>query len=305
MLRAVVVDADLAAGNKPLTSWGQLEHRLVSQKFRESIPEQPEAKGLRGVAGHGADPRRLEWRVDAGEAVGAELQNFQSVARHMSGPQPRGVRQSKRDYLRIPFDAVNLGDQLVPGSSRWLDKTLWWLVATRNPTVDEVRHCIASSLCTLGLVRPTLAERRRHIGEVAYQAALAAPRNEILQAYRSALENVSRVIVPELFALLIALVKESYLTDEDDLYGLHRDLLRDVLKRWLSLPALKPLLPELLQHVAYPFLAVLPIDYLPPTDPLNLPITKTEWSATVRAADPSLLDPIELPSLNGIDTEFL
>lgn len=304
MFRSAVAEADSAKGQQPATSWAALEHRLVCQKFGESLPPQPEAKGLRGVARDGSDPRKLVWRVEEAVDVGPEAQKLPTVKRRVSGPRHDGLEQPTKSYRQIQFDAVASGEQLVPGSDRWLDKPLWWLLAKRSPTVEEVRHCLASSLRSLGLVRPTLAERRRHIGEVAYQAALAAPRSEVLSVYRSALEKVSTIIAPELLALLIALVKESYLTGEDDLYDLHRDVLCGALKQWLSTPALKPLLPELMQHVVYPCLAVLPIHHLPPTDPLNVPMPEAEWLVAVRTMCPDASGTIEVPFLDCIDTEF-
>lgn len=301
MFRAAAAEDNSAKGQPPATSWATLEHRLVCAKFSKPLPPQPEAKGLRGVAREGNDPRQLVWRVEEAFDLGAEAQELPTVKRRVSGPRQGGPMQLAKAYRQISFDAVELGEQLVPGSSRWLDKPLWWLLARRNPTVEEVRHCLALSLRSLGLVRPTLAERRPIIGDVAYQAALAAPRSEILSTYRAALENVSTAIAPELLALLIALVNESYLTDEDDLYRLHSAVLLDVLKRWLSNPALEPLLPELVEHVLCPCLDMRPIHHLPPTDPLHVPMFKAEWIAATRTMYPGALDPMELPSLDSIE----
>lgn len=304
MLRAAVAKADGAEGKQPATSWAVLEHRLVSQKFCKPLPPQPEAKGLRGVARAGNDPKKLVWRIDEAVDVGTEVQKLPTKTRRMSGPRQDGLEQPIKAYRQIPFDAVALGEQLHPGSSRWLDGPLWWLVAERSPSIDDVRNCLASSLRSLGLVRPTLDERRPYIGEEAYQATLSAPRGETLSVYRAALENVSTVVAPELLALLIALVKESYLTGEDDLYSLHCDLLYGVLERWLSTPALKPLLPVLIRRVVYPCLAVLPIHNLPPTDPLNVSMPAAEWLVAARTLYPGTSSPIELPILDCIDTEF-
>lgn len=302
MLRNAIKTADLAAGAKPVASWSELEYRLASLQFREPLPAQREAKGLRGVASHGADPRRLEWRIDAEEAVGAEIQGLCTVTRHVSGLRHGEPRRERRNYLRLPLDAVALGEKLVPGSNRWLDQVLWWLVATQNPSVDEVRDCISLSLRGLGIVRPTLDERRRCMGEVAYQAALAAPRAEVLSSYRKALDGVSRTVTPDLLALLIALVKESSLTNEDDLRQLHCEVLCGLFARWLDVPEIAPLKEDLTQQMLYPVLIDVPIRHYPPTDPHDLPMVKFEWVASVRSASPFLGAPIEMPFLADLDT---
>lgn len=304
MLRHAVKTADHELGaKKPLASWSELEYRLASLRFRDPLPVQREAKGLRGVAAHGADPRRLEWRIDAEEAVGAEIQGLCTVTRHVSGLRHGESRYEKRNYLRLPLDAVALGEKLVPGSSRWLDQVLWWLVAARNPSVDEVRNCIALSLSSLGLVRPTLDERRRCIGEAAYQAAFAAPRAEVLSRYRQALESVSQMVTPDVLALLIALAKESYLTNEDDLRHLHCEVLCELFGRWLDVPEIAPLKADLTRHILHPILISRPIRHYPPTDPHDLPMAKSEWVASVRSTSPFSGASIELPFLADLDTD--
>lgn len=303
MLRHAVRTADREAGVKPVASWSELEYRLASLQFREPLPAQREAKGLRGVAAHGADPRRLEWRIDVEEAVGAEVQGLCTVTRRVSGLRNSRSRHEERNYLRLPLDAVKLGEKLVPGSSRWLDQVLWWLVATRNPSVEEVRNCIALSLHSLGFVRPTLDERRRCIGEVAYQSALTAPRAEVLSSYRGALVGMSKTVTPDLLALLIALAKESYLTDDDDLYHLHCEVFCGLFGRWLDVPEIAPLKADLTRHVLDPVMINGLIRHYSPTDPHDLPMAKSEWAASVRSASPFLGDPIDLPFWEGSNTD--
>lgn len=300
-LRAAVAEIDRCGGKRPARSWAALEHRLVGQMFGKPLPSQPDVKGLHGVAGYGNDPRRLEWRVDADVDLGAEIEMLPTATRTVPGPRQSRSKQQVRAYRRIQFDAVVLGEQLAPGSSRWLYEPLWWLVAEQSPRVDQVRQCVASSLRSLGIVRPTLAERRRIFGEEAYQATLAASRAEILSVYRSALEGISAEVTPELLTLLIGLVKESDLTGEYDLYEVHHALLCDVFKRWSNTAALGRIWPSLFEYVVFPFTVVRPVHELLPTDPLNVPMTMIDWSSMNRTLYGDGADTIELPSLGDVD----
>lgn len=258
-------------------SWSALEHLLVQQRYELPVESRPNAKGLQGVAHSGTSPRRLGWKIPADE-VRLELDDDWTLAvRNPSGPKNEDRTEARKNYYCLEFDAVELGERLVPGSSRWMDCSLWWLASTRFPPLEAVRYCIEASLEAMGLVRPSIDERRSFIGEEAFHTLVAAPDQEIRESYGQIMAEFTHTLLADSLSLLAALSLESYLTNAPEL-ELHRNLASAAFKRWLYLPQFEPLRSSLLSHVILPVLdgpEQLPL--VSPTDVRAVPIRREDW----------------------------
>ncbi|MBK8122191.1 MAG: hypothetical protein IPK54_01145 [Dokdonella sp.] len=282
-------------------SWSALEHLLVQQRHKLPVESRPNAKGLQGVAHSGTSPRRLGWKIPADEEH-LELDDDWTLAvRNPSGPKSKDQTEAPKNYYCLEFDAVELGERLVPGSSRWMDCSLWWLASTRFPPLEDVRYCIEASLEAMGLVRPTVDERRSFIGEEAFHTLVAAPDEEIRESYRQVMAEFTDTLSPDSLSLLAALILESCLTNAPEL-EVHRDLASAAFERWSYLPQFEPLRSSLFSHVFLPLLdrpELLPI--VSPTDVRAVPIRREDWIEMMQTQHSPPITPTRLPVCPEID----
>lgn len=276
---AMLWDGAVAQGSVPRPDgWTALENRLLRLQLGEGFPSNPEAISLRSVARYGSNPRRLSWQLEANDLHAGLLPGLHAVTRKASGRRAGSEPRRTRSIFVVPFDAVELGERLLPGSSAWLDAPLWWLAAARSPPVELVRECVQWALRSIGVVRVSIHERRSLLGEHAYQEALHASDDVVYAAHEAKLRGMAHQCSPGWLTLAAALVWESYLTDQDALLRIHEDLASEAFDRWLAVPALAPLRDVLRNKVVIPILCRGPVNNPRPTDPRDLLMSEADWS---------------------------
>lgn len=298
---AMLWDGVVAQGSVPWPAgWTALENRLLRLQLGEEFPPNPEATSLRSVARCGTNPRRLSWQLETNAVHARLLPGLHPVTRKASGPRAGSEPRRRRSVFAVPFDAVELGERLLPGSSAWLDAPLWWLASARSPPVELVRECVQWALRSIGVVRVSIHERRSLLGEQAYQEALHGSDEVIYAAHEAMLRGMAHHCSPGWLTLVAGLVWESYLTDQDDMLRIHECLASEAFDRWLAVPALAPLRGVLREKVVIPILCRGPVDKPRPTDPRDVLMSESDWSRHVSPEIPyrgSFLD------LNFIDDD--
>lgn len=298
---AMLWDGAVEHGSVPgPEGWAALENRLLRLQLGEEFPSNPEATSLRSVARYGTNPRRLSWQLEANELHARLLPGLHPITRKAPGRRAGSEPRRTRSVFAVPFDAVELGERLLPGSSAWLDAPLWWLAAAHSPPVDLVRECVQWALRTIGVVQVSIHERRSLLGEHAYQEALHASDEVIYAAHEAMLRGMAHQCSPGWLTLVAGLVWESYLTDQDDLLRIHESVASEAFDRWLAVPALASLRDVLREKVVIPILCRGPVEKPRSTDPRDVLISESDWSRHVLPEVPyrgSFLD------LNFIDDD--
>ena len=294
MLRWRVSRGPLQRSPRAITGWADLERILVKRRYGAAWAAQnPAASGLARVARTGASPHALMWRIACDELRTLDLGNLPVTDRRTSGAG--AGRNRRRRYVELPIDAVAIGEEVCPGSRDWLVSPLWWLVGPHEIAVGEVRLCIVESLRALGLVCPSLDERRAFMSEEEHVALTAMPREETLARYRERMIPIVTRCEPAAIALAAELVRESWIDDQQDLLDIHRELACIAFDQWLKVPLVAEIEKALREGVLLPLLLGWPTPLGPATDPRVHPIPREEWIRLLETIMPRPVELIDMP----------
>lgn len=282
MLRNGLVALDDAAGRVTDTNWSSIENRLLRLRLGDDFPENLEASSLRRVANSGKNPRSLSWQIEANDLHASFLPGMRPVTRMTSGRLTDSDPRLPRNCFVVPFDAVELGEKLLPGSSNWLNTPLWSLIGAGLPPLELVRECIQWGLRDLGLVRVPTSRWRLIFGEDAHQSALQSSEEQVYAAYEASLRAKALPSSPGWLTFLSGLVWESYLTDHDALHDIHRKLMLEAFRGWLAVGDFVPRLRIILERrLVAPIYNGGPLSPVWPTDPRDLLVPESEWPSQV------------------------
>ena len=283
------------AAGKPFDHWGDLERHLVAHRYGETYCRQriEVPAGLAGVAREGASPETLSWLLahEEGDPIpkGAERVN-----RKVSGAG--AGRNEQRWYLKLALDAVEVGEELWPGTAAWRNAPFYGLAGPFDIGLGEVRRTLRSALGALGLTWPSLEERRKYIGEEAYQARTQLSEAQMLEQYREHMKAIVTRPSPAALTLIVGLVRESWLDDRDALLGAHRDLAAAAFRAWLAVPLMDEIRAPIEELLLRPLLTGWHATSEVPTDPRVGPIPIADWVATVQQTVPWPVKYVTLPT---------
>jgi hypothetical protein len=231
----------------PHDSWTWLAGELLGSGAMDDL-EADRFQGLFNVKSKGTDPRKAvrRIRVDPVPLQGVAQPNLS--LRKPSGRATKGSsdRSAAVAYLETPIDLVARGEQLVAGSSRWVDSPLWQLAAqARLPDLETVRLLIRQLLMLHGLCRlpPAL------LGRTPVAQGLSTDHTSAHERYRQSLAPLVCNLNPDSICLLAALSIESFIVGNHDLFELQRSLLCRQIDNLLSDPNMHDIREEFLRLV--------------------------------------------------------
>lgn len=231
----------------PHDSWTWLAGELLGPGAMDDL-EADRFQGLFNVKSKGTDPRKAvrRIRVDPAPLQGVDQPNLS--LRKPPGRATKGSsdRSAAVAYLETPIDLVARGEQLVAGSSRWVDSPLWLLAAQpRLPDLEQVRHLIRQLLMLHGLCRLPPASQER---SPAIQGLPKDP-SSAHERYRLSLAPLVCHINPDSTCLLAALSIESFIVGNLELFELQQSLLCRQIDSLLSDPNMHDIRDDFLRLV--------------------------------------------------------
>ena len=207
---------------KGVTTWTGLYRELL-KPFGESALK-GRLQGIMGVVNDGNDPRELVRRVSALDLEWTFPKDTTLVDRLKSGrPDPEVPHGQSIQYMEIPIDLVEAGEQLCPGSSYWESAFIWTLSQPVLPRLEEIRVAISYLKARLNLCSPTMDEYSAHLDPKEYGALSRLSQSDMRRRYTASLEPLAKAASADSLSLLAALVAESFVVDQHELLKLHKE----------------------------------------------------------------------------------
>lgn len=201
-------------------------------------------QALMGVVRFGTDPTRVVRRFRRSELSSDELTAVKSLAevrlveRRPSGARRGGRVAQSQPYFEATVDLVARGEAIAPRSADWLDSPLWGLAEATLPRLDDLRLVLLLLMERLGLCSPSPAELSRFLSEEEKTRRSAFTQSDLEEIYRASLVATIDEPSADVLALLAGLVADSYITDANSLYEIHRDVFAIAMSRLLEPPIL-------------------------------------------------------------------